>query len=164
MDQTLTNSTMGARVAASQFAHHIIGRNPKTCGILFIAMLVVLLIFIVLFVMYLSKYKDCMSGGKGNMLGTNPHGNLNTGSNNPLWHHQMGDAGWGGAVHSTYQDGQSRVLGASAEGDHDTTIVPHATHSCHPAAVGGAYAVDHAGSAKHMSDDSLMRVMNGGSA
>jgi hypothetical protein len=172
MDQPATSSAQGARAAAGQLAHHVIGRNPKIWGIIFIAMAVVLLIFIVLFIVYFNKYKECGSGGKSGMLGTNPLGNLNTGGNNPLWHYQMGDAGWGGPMHSTHQQGQPRVWGASAESDHDMGVVSQSIRGCggsvSPAAVGEAQALtaaqafEPAGSAKNMSDDDLMRVMNGG--
>jgi hypothetical protein len=147
-------------------------------GAIFIAMAVVLLIFIVLTVMYYNMYRECESGAKGSMLGTNPLGNLNTGSNNPLWQNQMGDAGWGGSMHSTYQPGQPRVWGASAEGGHTMAVVPRVVRHCRnglgkgisPAAVGearvltAAQAFEPAASAKNMSDDALMRVMNGGAA
>lgn len=170
MDQT--PPSQNAKDAAGALAHHVIGKNPKTWGVIFIAMVIVLILFIVLFVVYLNKYRDCESGAKGSMVGTNPLGNLNTGSNNPLWQMQMGDAGWGGSMHSTYQLGQPRVWGASAEGGHDLAVVPRTVRSCKtpvsPAAVGeaqvltAAQAFEPAAQAKNMSDDALMRVMNGG--
>lgn len=179
------SSGQGATAAAGQLAHHLIGRNPKTWAVIIIAMVVVLIIFMVLYFVTVSKLKDCESGAKGGMLGTNPLGNLNTGSNNPMWQNQMGDAGWGGSMHSTYQDGQSRVWGASAEGGHDMVVAPHAVKNCSgancvgaprvpcavsPAAVGEAQALTAAqafepaaeSSAKNMNDDALVRVMNGG--
>lgn len=177
MDQPATVSTaQGAKKAAGDLAYHTFGRNPKTTGVVFIAMVVMLLLFIILFVVYLNKYKDCEHGGKGSFLGVHPQGNLNTGSNNPIWQGQMGDAGWGGSMHSTHQPGQSRVWGASAEGGHAMAVSPVGVRSCgsglgggvSPAAVGEAQALtaaqafDPPGSAKNMSDDALMRVMNGG--
>jgi hypothetical protein len=172
MDAPQMTSTQGAKKAAGDLAYHTFGRNPKTTGVVFISMVVMLLLFIILFIVYLNKYKDCEHGGKGSFLGTSPLGNLNTGGNNPMWHKQMGDAGWGGSMHSTYQPGQSRVWGASAEGGHTMAVTPVRSRSCgggvSPAAVGEAQALTAAqafepsGSAKNMSDDALMRVMNGG--
>jgi hypothetical protein len=169
-------SSQGARAAAGTLAHQVIGRNPKTWAVIFIAMVVVLLIFVVLFIVYLNKYRDCEGAAKGSMLGTDPLGNLSTGGNNPMWQLQMGDAGWGGSMHSTYQKGQPRVWGASAVGGHEMAVVPRGSYNCRrggigPAAAGEAQALtavqaldpNSGGSAKHMSDDALMRVMNGGS-
>lgn len=170
------SSSQGARNAASDFARHTFGRNPETTGIIFIAMVVILLFFIILFIVYLNKYKDCDSNGQDSFLGTSPLGNLNTGGNNPMWHKQMGDAGWGGTMHSSYQPGQSRAWGASAEGSHTMAVAPVGVRSCgpglgggvSPAALGEAQALmaaqgfEPSGSAKNMSDDALMRVMNGG--
>jgi len=169
------SSAQGAKNAVGSLAYHTFGRNPKATGVIMIAMMVVLLIFIILFIVYLNKYNDCHKS-KGKFLGTNPLGNLNTGSNNPLWQGQMGDAGWGGSMHSTYQPGQARVWGSSAEGGHALAVNPVSVRSCgtglgggvSPAAVGeaqvltAAQAFDASGSAKNMSDDALMRVMNGG--
>lgn len=169
----------GASQAASNLAYHMFGRNPAMTGVIFMAMLVVLLIFIVLFIVYRSKYEDCAQGGKNGFLGTSPYGNLNTGSNNPLWQLQMGDAGWGGSVHSTYQPGESRVYGASADGGHTMTAAPVLHRKCgtpvSPSAMGEAQALTAAqafyedppsgGAPAHkksdMSDDALVRVMNG---
>lgn len=170
-------STQGAKKAAGDLAHHAFGRNPKTTGVIFIAIVILLVLFIILFIVYLNKYKDCEHGGKGSFLGTSPQGNLNTGNNNPMWHKQMGDAGWGGSMHSSYQPGQSRVWGASAEGGHALAVAPVGVRSCgsglggagvSPAAVAEAQALtaaqafEPASSAKNMNDDALMRVMNGG--
>lgn len=169
-------STQGAKQAASALAYHTIGRNPKTTGVICIAMVVMLLLFIILFIVYLNKYKDCDKGSQGTFLGTSPLGNLNTGGNNPMWHKQMGDAGWGGSMHSSYQPGQSRIWGASAEDGHTMAVAPVGVRSCgsglgggvSPAALGEAQALTAAqgfkpsGTAKNMSDDALMRVMNGG--
>jgi len=175
MDQGLS-STQGAKQAAGQLAYHTFGRNPKTTGVVFIALVIMLLLFIILFIAYLNKYKDCENGSKGKFHGTNPLGNLNTGGNNPMWQGQVGDAGWGGSMHSSHQPGQTRVWGASAEGGHAMAVAPVGVRSCgsglgggvSPAAVGEAQALtaaqafDPSGSAKNMSDDALMRVMNGG--
>lgn len=160
-------------MAYSDLAHHIIGRNPKTWGVIFVAMIVVMVILLILWIVYLNKYKDCESGGKNTFLGTDPLGNLNTGGNNPMWNLQMGNAGWGGSMQSTYQPGEARVWGASAEGGHAMAVAPHLSQGCgtpvSPAAVGEAQvltavqAYEPAASAKAMSDDALMRVMNGGS-
>ena len=169
----------GTKAAAINLAHSVIGGHPKTWAVIFIAMVILLLVFIILFIVMQNKYKECERGKHG-FLGTNPLGNLSTGGNNPLPFMQMGDAGWGGSMHSTYQKGQPRVWGASAEGGHSMAVVPQA-RSCgsgcdsggmmmSPAAVGEAQALmaaqslEPAGSAKNMSDDALMRVMNGGSA
>jgi hypothetical protein len=164
-------------------AYHVIGRNPRTWGIVIIALVVVLLILIIALIFNANRLRECRARQKGSMLGTNPLGNLNTGMNNPLWQYQLGEAGWGGPMHSTYQKGQSRVWGASAEGGHDMAVVPKAALHCNgadcppsvpcavsPAAVGEAQALtavqalDPSGSAKNMSDDALMRVMSGGHA
>jgi len=100
--------------------------------------------------------------------------NLRNGSNNPLWWHGMGDAGHGGSMHSDYNYGASRVYGASADPAAGHYISPKAyprqgcDPSLNPGAVAEAYALKAAGayggSAKNMSDDQLMKVMNGGSA
>jgi hypothetical protein len=171
MDAPQMTSTQGAKKAAGDLAYHTFGRNPKATGVVFIAIVMMLLLFIILYIVYLNKYKDCERGGKGSF-----HGNLNTGGNNPMWHKQMGDAGWGGTMHSSYQPGQSRVWGSSAEGSHEMAVAPLGVRSCgrglgggvSPAAVdeaqalAAAQAFEPSGSAKNMSDDSLMRVMNGG--
>lgn len=163
----------GIKDAAGNLAHQTFGRNPKAAAVIFAAVLVLLLVFIVVAVVYINKYRDCASGSKGSFLGTRQFGNLNTGGNNPIWQGQVGDAGWGGTMHSTYQNGQARVWGASAEGDHDKAITPVGVHTC---GAPGAAAMDEAqtlmaaqafdasnsGSAKAMSDDALVRVMNGG--
>jgi hypothetical protein len=158
------SSTQGAKNAAGALAFHTFGRNPKATGVVMIAMVVLLLLFIILFIVYMGKYKDCENKDKF-------HGNLSTGGNNPMWHNQMGDAGWGGTMHSTYQPGESRVYSSSAEGGHTAAVTPGKTHSCggvSSAAAGEAQAlhavqaIGHTDSAKNMSDDALMRVMNGG--
>ena len=173
MNQPTISSARGAQTAAGDLAYHLIGRNPKTSAAIFIGLIVVLIVFIILFVVYFNKYKDCESGLKGGMLGMNPLGNLNTGSNNPMWQNQMGDAGWGGSMHSTYQPGESRVWGSSAEGGHNMAVAPVGIQSCgrgvSPAAMGEAQALSavqaldsRKSSAKNMSDDDLIRGLNGG--
>jgi hypothetical protein len=176
----------GAKKSASDLAFHVIGRNPNTWAIVLIAMVVVLVILVIALYATNLKLDACRKGAKDGMLGTNPLGNLNTGSNNPLWQMQMGDAGWGGSMHSTYQEGQPRVWGASAEGGHDMDVVPQSVRTCggadcsvsarppcavSPAAVGEVDALTAvqalepaSSSAKGMSDDALMSIMNGGSA
>lgn len=175
----------GAQDAAGKLVYHVIGRNPKTWAWVIIAAVVLLVVLIIALVVTQSKLDDCNKAAKGGMLGTDPLGNLNTGSNNPMWYKQMGDAGWGGSMHSTYQHGQPRVWGASAEGGHDMALVPQGSDSCggancslsarmpcavSPAAVSEAdaltavQALDPSSSAKSMSDDALMSIMNGGSA
>ena len=115
--------TEGAKAAYGQLTHHVIGRNPKTWGVIVIAMIVLLLLFIVLWIVYLNKYKDC-AGKHDGFLGTDPLGNMNTGGNNPMWNLQSGPAGWGGPMHSTYPPGEGRVWGASAEGGNTMAVVP----------------------------------------
>ena len=165
------SSTQGAKIAASNLAYHTFGRNPKTTGIVIIAMIILLLIFIILFIVYLNKFKYCESSSKGSFLGAHPLGNLNTGSNNPLWHNQMGDAGWGGSMHSTRQSGQPRVWGASAEGGHNMNMpsmmmrnYDHSDNaSAEAQALTAAQAFDSSSSMmKNMNDETLMRMMNGG--
>ena len=168
------SSDQGVRMAVGQLASHTIGRNPKMWGIIFIATALVLLIFIILTIMYYNKYRDCESskahGMHEGMRGTYPSGNLYTGNNNPLWHYQMGDAGWGGTLHTTHQKGQSRVWGVSADGDHQEAVVPRGHYSSSAAgsaALGEAHVLsaaqaDPSGTAKHMNDDDLLHVMNGG--
>jgi hypothetical protein len=176
MDAPMVTSTQGAKKAAGDFAYHTFGRNPKTTGVVIIAMVVMLLLFIILFVVYLNKYKDCEHGSQGSFHGTSPVGNLHTGGNNPMWHKQMGDAGWGGTLHSSHQPGESRVWSSSADGGHTMGVTPVGVTSCgsdlrgsvSPSAQGEAQALmavgafDPSGSAKNMSDDALVRVMNGG--
>jgi len=176
MEPGYVSPVAGAKRAASDLAHHVIARNPRTWGIVIIAMAIVLLIVIVVAIKYRTQYKDCENAHKAHMLGTDPLGNLNTGSNNPMWYKQMGNAGHGGSMDSTYQEGQPRVWGASAEGGHDMVVEPILHYgSCgaqvSPAAVGEARTLEAlqaveptAGSAKGMSDNALMRIMSGGSA
>lgn len=176
----LMTSAQGAKAGIIMTVEHVIGRNPTKTAWAILMMVAVIIALTITIIVLAEKYKDCKKGE--GMLGTNPLGNLNTGSNNPLWHHQMGDAGWGGSMHSTYQQGQSRVWGASAEGGHDMAVVPQSVHGCGgvdcsvssapacavgAAAVGEAHALlsaqafEPAESAKNMSDDALMLVMNG---
>jgi hypothetical protein len=65
----------------------------------------VLMAFLVLAILYLmySLNKCNAKLGKG-AFGIRPHNNLHTGSNNPLWWHGSGDAGWGGPVHREETD------------------------------------------------------------
>lgn len=173
--------TSSARKAAGDLAYHAFGRNPKTSAIAFAAMTVLLLVFITMAVVYMNKYHDCHAkkGGEG-FLGTTPLGNLSTGNNNPIWHKQMGDAGWGGSMHSSYQPGEARVYGGSAEGGHSMAVTPVGVRSCggglgggvSAAATGEAHALaavqaldplnKTSSSAKHMDDEDLAHIMNGG--
>ncbi|GFR88171.1 hypothetical protein ElyMa_002510900 [Elysia marginata] len=166
MDQPVSVSpAQGAKKAASDFVYHTFGRNPKATGIVFIAMVIMLLIFVILFLVFMNKHKNCARGSKSPFYGLRPLGNLNTGSLNPTWQGQMGDAGWGGPMHSTHQPGQSRIRGASAEGDHVLAVAPvddHAYEAHHPEDADDDETFDRADSVKNMSDEALMRLMNGG--
>jgi hypothetical protein len=94
-----------------------------------------------------------------------------------MWNKQMGDAGWGGSLHSTYQPGQARVWGASAEGGHTMAVAPIGVRNCgnglgggvSQAAIGEAQVLTAVqavepppgATAKNMNDDTLVGVMNG---
>lgn len=174
-------------MATDHLASVTIGKYPKAWGIVVISLVVILILLIILVVVYWNRYKECEMNHhhKATMLG-HPLGNLNTGSNNPMWHHQAGDAGWGGPLHTSYQHGESRVWGASAEdqGRHDHhVLVPQYSSGCgddpmmHSKGVhdpmrgiGHAAAEAHAlmaaqayepATMKHLNDDALMHVMNG---
>lgn len=157
----------GATSAASDLAYHIVGRNPKTVGLVLIALIIVSVICLIGWIVCANK----LAAGKSGMQG-GPPSNLLTGGNNPQWQNQFGDAGWGGSMHSTYQPGQARVWGASAEGGHSMATVPQLSTSCNgkasPAAVGEAHALvaaqaagGHDGSAKNMDDSALESIMRG---
>lgn len=172
------SAAAGAKTAAGDLVFHVIGRNPRTWSAVIIAMVVVIVVLVVTVVVYYNKLAECEKAAKGGFLGTSPLGNLNTGGNNPMWQSQMGDAGWGGSMHSSYQPGEARVYGASAEGGHALVVHPEASMSCggggfgaprasvaalsEAAALDAAGALPAAGSAKDMDDDALMSVMNGG--
>lgn len=145
-------SNLGAAVSAHAHTH---GKKYFGMTIGCIVLIVILVIVIIVLAMG-DSFKSRFS-------------NLRTGSNNPLWWHGMGDAGWGGSMHSTYQDGQSRVYGVSAEGGNDLVAKTHPSQACGGLSSPGAAAEARAqgvlsGSAKNMSDDQLVRVMSGGSA
>ncbi len=156
-------------------------------------LLVAIVILVVMFSVCASKAaaKSKAQDAKDKMF--SPLGNLSTGNNNPLWQHQMGDAGWGGSMHSTRQPGEQRVWSASADGPHtmgvtnrgltgssqthqDTLLsgcgAVSASAQGEAATLPGAGALDLTGSPPLslgggeavMSDDALVRVMNGGSA
>ena len=159
-------------------AYRVVGRNPNTVGLVLMAMAVLIIVLIVVAIVQHTKYKTCESARKGTMLGTNPYGNLNTGGNNPLWQNQAGDAGWGGNMQSTYQDGESRVYGASAEAcnPHHVSVVPQLYQGCNASSYPNCGSTSMATSeaqalvsaqamapatAATMSDNDLQRVMNG---
>lgn len=163
----MDNSVNTLSGSVSSLASRTVGAHPVTYGAVLVAFAAVIIILAIAIMVE----KSGKTSKKGSFLGTSPYGNLNTGGNNPMWHHQMGDGGWGGPMHSTYQGGQSRVWGASAEGGHDGVVVPRAAPSCGGGA--GPVALDEvalgvtlagAGSARGMSDDELTRVMNGSGA
>jgi hypothetical protein len=81
-----------------------------------------------------------------------PSSNLVNGGNNPMWYYQRGDAGWGGPMQSTYQTGQSRVWGASAEGPDEPSVIPYPYQSC---AAQSAFAGAEAQLLGALSDESL---------
>lgn len=158
----------GAKAGYATITAHTIGRHHQTAGLIMAVLVVLLLVFIVLWVMYLNKYKDCEKSSKGSMTS-----NFATGGNNPLWWNSFGDAGWGGPMHSSHQPGETRVHGSSAEGGHTPTLAMTPSQTCggapsvaasHEAsALAQAQALGTDGSAKNMGDDALVRVMNGGS-
>lgn len=88
---------------------------------------VIILIIIVAWFMF-DDGKDKFWGGYASV--TSPTSNLINGGNNPMWNMQRGDAGWGGSMHSTYQDGQQRIWGASAEGPNDFGVQNNPYQSC----------------------------------
>lgn len=169
-------SAEGAQVAAGQLAHHVIGRNPKIWGVVCIGMAVVIVILIIVIIVAVSKYRECHAAQE-NLVGS-PYSNLTTGSNNPQWQNQMGDAGWGGSLQSTYQPGQPRVWGASADGGHTMQAEPQqeplscaqgTSKSNSYAAAGEARALEAAqaydpNTHSSVDDDALVRVLNGGKA
>jgi hypothetical protein len=191
--QGLPMNTMSADDGSySAFTARTIGKNHVMAGILIATLVTLIILMMFVFMYYCYKYKECMAAcdklkaakdkaakaalvkeeaDKENMT------NLNTGGNNPQWHNQMGDAGWGGTLHSSYQMGQPRVWSASAEGPHEMTTAPnHATRDPNMAcpsdasrtannealALAAAGGLDLEGTAKVMSDDELIKVMNGG--
>jgi len=173
MDPSTMTSTQGARKAAGSFAYHVIGRNPKTWGFIILGLIAVLTIFIITTVVYVRKYNAAVASD--GFVNHTASSNFYTGGNNPQWHHQMGDAGWGGSMHSTYQKGEPRVWGASADGGHDMSVTTESRKQCGApwshAALGevdsliGVQALDPLSvSAKKMSDDALIKIMNGGEA
>lgn len=134
--------------------------RPETWAVVFIAMAVVLLIIII----------QALRSREG-FLGVSPLNNLTTGSNWPMWQYQRGDAGWGGSLHSTFQDGETRVWGASAEGGDSSSVVSAPSTSCGKGGCGLAdgemqavMALNGGGvtASKDMSDDQLSSVLNGG--
>lgn len=167
-------SGSGLKAAYSKFAHQNFGQHPKRWAAIFLATVVVAIVLLILWLVYLKKYNDCEDALKGSMTG-GPPSNLLTGGNNPQWQNQMGNAGWGGSMQSTYQPGQARVWGASADGPHTMVEVPHLVQQCGApvdrTAVGDANVLEDlqaldvgATTAKTMTDEALLRVMNGGAS
>lgn len=101
-----------------QLAHHTFGKNPRTAGMIFVAVLVLLLIFIILFVVYLYRYRECSQNQKDNMS------NYYTGGNMPLWAYGSQDAGHGGSMHRDVAADGSRAYSASHEGSHQMMLHP----------------------------------------
>ena len=161
-------------------------------GIIGLLLLLVVLV-VALMNHHLIKTKCPGSGllGKNHWMAGAPAGNLVTGGNNPYPFLQMGNAGWGGSLQSTYQAGDSRVFGgsnANYPGD-DITTVPTGYVNCKqkydPTALGEARVLyeaqaldeamplrklDRGGSpsnlgygARGLDDSSLMDIMGGGS-
>ncbi len=170
--------------SATDVANHIIGKNALAWGIAIIVMAVVILALLFMNLSAHSKLAACESGTSKSSM-QNYGGNLAITGNSPQWQNQMGDAGWGGPMHSTYQTGEARVWGASAEGPDTDAVIPTfqmpwnagqvpAAWCGSPgsAAVGEAAVLSAAGgfdpasvsSAKNMDDSALVRIMNGGSA
>ena len=85
----------------------------------------------------------------------------------------MGDAGWGGPMHATHLPGDSRVHSASAEGLHVPAVATSSMLGCTAGDMSSAAlqeanmlsaAQGHnvsSSSAKTMSDESLVGIMNG---
>ena len=151
-----------AQTAYGQFAHGVVGKNPKIVTAIIIVLLIILIIVIVLWQKYKKMYKALEKKVKSGMS------NLLTGGNNPQWQNQMGDAGWGGSMHSTHQPGESRVYGASAEGGHRIAMKPYLYQGCgapsayagqEAQALVGVQALDHGNSAKDMTDADLSAIM-----
>jgi hypothetical protein len=170
-DQETMATTMADYMPAGtvdNLAYHAFAAKPNRTAFVFAAMGALILVLVILTVVYHTKYAECQGSAKGSFS------NLLTGGNNPQWHNQMGDAGWGGTLHSTYQPGQSRVYGASAAGGHNEVAVPTgvvrgcgggvssiAAEDAHGLVAAQAFDASTSGSAKNMSDDALMRVMKG---
>jgi hypothetical protein len=164
-------SRQGVRTAATQLAHSTIGRNPTVWGGVFIALVIVLIIFVVLFIVYRYRYKECDRGRKGGLLNM-PGGNLMTGGNNPLWHNQSGDAGWGGSMHTISSRGPQKPMVAEGKAKAPASspleaLISRGCDSVDPEAIAeardlvAAHAYEPVKSAKNMSDEALIRVMNG---
>ena len=161
---------------SSQKAQALVAAHPGKVSIAIIVLSVLLLIFIITTVVYYDRANNSSSSSSSNNSNGNNFvgGNLVTGGNNPMWQGQMGDAGWGGSLHSSYRPGDSRVYSASAHSPtHVPAVVPRQSGSTCPAPAcavaldeAGAHAVLQGGpalSAKGMSDEALVGVMNGAS-
>ena len=81
------------------FLQSTIGQHPVATAVI----MGILVVLILILAFYVAKYKAKAAGSLAatskNSFGVRPIHNLNTGSNNPLWWHGSGDAGWGGPVH-----------------------------------------------------------------
>lgn len=103
----------GATQSAQMDGRHMQVHKKTASGVL-ITGLVVVALLVVMVAYFAMKAEKCGKNGFTDhwMMGA-PAGNLVTGGNNPYPFLQMGDAGWGGPLHSTYQSGDSRVFGAA---------------------------------------------------
>jgi len=155
------------------------------CGIAFIVLLAIGIIWI--WCLYDQNAK-CKKAQKGGWYATAAGGNMVTGGNNPQWYQQKGNAGFGGSMDSLYNLGQGRVWGASATGPDAITTLNSAYVNCDsgyaPDALGEARvlyeiqaldpainmtALDSGGgphdlgiTAKGVDDNALMRLMQQG--
>lgn len=152
-------------VRFSDFTRGFVTKNHLYVSYLIGALVLVLVIMIIVVAVLSAKYGECSKKNE-------KMSNLATGSNNPLWHYQMGDAGWGGSMHSDYTTGDARVYSSSSEDlSHDVhvkpvySLHPDADHDLRPpsaSAVEEARALQHLqaiGQSKVMSDDELAQLM-----
>ena len=149
------------------------GMTVKRCACGFLIAMCTLTILVVVFLglqWAVQKFLSFISGSDG-------MSNAVTGGNNPQWQHQMGDAGWGGSLGSTYRMTDGRVYGASNSGwAHDPTESPKLMNVCgqlDPATfietntLVDLQAVDpkvpgELAASKALDDVSLMRIMSQG--